>query len=97
MGSKEDIPLNAPDPRSKEVDIGMFVGNNYAGDNISCRSRRVFLIYVNTTLVQWFSKKHSRVHTSVFCIEFVTMKQVIDDLRGLRYELRVMCIPISGP
>ena len=37
------------------------------------------------------------VETSVFGTEFVTMKQGIDALRGLRYKLRMMGIPISGP
>ena len=55
-----------------------------------------FLIYVKTALVQWFSKEQSTVETSVFCSEYVTMKQGIDALRGLRYKLRMMDIPISG-
>ena len=52
---------------------------------------------MNTAIVQGLSKKQSTVKTSVFCAEFVTMKQSIDALRGLRYELRMMGIPISGP
>ena len=54
-------------------------------------------IHVNTALVQWFSKKQSIVETSVFGAEFVAMKQSTDALRGLRYKLRMMDIPISGP
>ena len=54
------------------------------------------MIYVNTALVQWLSKKQSTVETSVFCTEFVAMKQGIDALRGLRYKLRMMGIPIAG-
>ena len=64
---------------------------------MSCRSRSGFLIHVNTALVQWFSKKQSTEETSVFGAEFVTMKQGIDTLRGVRYKLRLMGIPISGP
>ena len=56
-----------------------------------------FLIYVNTALVQGFSKKQSTVETSVFGAEFVAMKQGINALQGLRYKLRMMGIPISGP
>ena len=75
----------------------MFVESDHAGDRVSCRSRSGFLIYVNTALVRWFSMKQSTVETSVFGAEFVTMKQGIDALRGLRYKLRMMGIPISGP
>ena len=63
----------------------------------SCRLRSGFMIYVNIALVQWFSKKQSTVETSVFGTEFVAMKQGIDALQGLRYKLRMMGIPISGP
>ena len=48
MDAKEAIPMNAPEPQGKEVDTCMFVDSDYAGDNVSCRSRSGFLIYVNT-------------------------------------------------
>ena len=80
MDAKEAIPMNAPEPQGKEVDICMFVDNDHARDKVSCRSRSGFLIYVNTALVWWFSKKQSTVETSVFDVEFVTMKQGIDAL-----------------
>ena len=75
----------------------MFVDSDHKGDTLSCRSRSGFLIYVNMALVQWFSKKQSTVETSVFGAEFVPTKQGVDELRGLRYKLRMMGIPISGP
>ena len=56
-----------------------------------------FVIDVNTALVQWFSLTQSTLETSVFGAGFVTMKQGFDALQGLRYKLRMMDIPISGP
>ena len=70
----------------------MFVDSDHAGDKVSHRSKSGFLIYVNTVLGQWFSKKESTVETSVFGAEFVPMKEGIDAIRVLRYKLR-----ISGP
>ena len=64
---------------------------------MSQRSISGFLIYVNTAFVQRLSKKQATVERSVFCAEFVTMKQDIDALQGLRYKLRMMAFPISGP
>ena len=55
------------------------------------------MIYINTALVQGFSKKQSAVETSVLGTEFVAMKQGINTLQGLRYKLRMMGIPISCP
>ena len=75
----------------------MFVDSDHAEDKMSCRLRSGFLIYVNTALVQWFSKKHSMAEMSVFGTEFVAMKQGTDKLRSLRYKLWMMGIPISGP
>ena len=54
-------------------------------------------MYMNTALMQLFSKKQSTVETSVFGAEFVAMKQGIDALQGLRYKLRMMSILISSP
>ena len=76
--------------------MNMFVDSDHAGDKVSCRSRSGFLIYVNTALVQWFSKKQSTVGTSAFGTEFVAMNQDVDTLRGLRYKLRMMGMFISG-
>ena len=46
----EDIPVNAPELRCKEVDIHMFVDSDQAGDKVSCRLRSDCLIYVTTTI-----------------------------------------------
>jgi hypothetical protein len=37
------------------------------------------------------------VETSSFGSEFVAMKQCCEYLRGLRYKLRMMGIPVNGP
>ena len=58
----------------------MFVDGDHAGDKVSHRSRSGFLIYVNTALVQWFSKKQSTLVTSVFGAKFVAIKQGINAL-----------------
>ena len=95
--TKKSMSMNAPEPQGKEVDTCMFVDSDHAGDKVSCRSRSGFLIYINTPLVQWFSKKLSTVETSVIGTEFVAMKQGIDALQCLRYKLQMMGIHISSP
>ena len=44
-----------------------------AEDKNSHRSRSVLVIYINTALVQWSSKKQSADEISVFGAEFVAM------------------------
>ena len=55
--AKEAISMKTPESQAKEVDTSIFVDSDDAGDKVSCRLRSGFLIYMNTTLVQWFSKK----------------------------------------
>jgi hypothetical protein len=43
------------------------------------------------------SKKQASIEDSTFGSEFTAMKQCCEYLRGLRYKLRMMGIPISGP
>ena len=93
----EAIPLNSPEPLGNEVDIRMYVDSDHAGDQSTRRSRTGYLIYLNMALVNWMSKKQPTIETSVFGAEFVAMKHGIESLRGLRYKLRMMGVPVVGP
>ena len=55
--AKEAIPMNAPDPRGKDVDIRMFVDSDHASDTVARRSRTGFFIFLNMAPVSWYSKK----------------------------------------
>ena len=94
---KEALPPNAPEARGKEVDLRLFVDSDHAGDKLARRSRSGFLIYLNMAPISWFSKRQATIETSVFGAEFVAMKQGMEALRGLRYKLRMMGVPLSGP
>ncbi len=54
---EEPIPPNAPETIGKVVDLHMFVNSDHAGDHHTQRSRSGFLIYLNTALISWHSKK----------------------------------------
>ena len=94
---KEAIPIDAPEPLGKEVDLRMFVDADHAGDKSNRRSRTGFFIFLNSAPITWLSRRQATVETSVFGAEFVAMKQGIETLRGLRYKLRMMGVPLSGP
>ena len=93
----EAIPDNAPPPLGKEVEVSMDVDSDHAGDKLTRRSRTGFLIHINNALITWHSKKQGTVEGSVFGAEFVALKTGIEDLRGLRYKLRMMGVEIVGP
>ena len=94
---EEAIPVNAPTPRGKGVDLRMFVDSDHAGDKRTRRSRTGYFIFLNSALIAWLSRKQGTIETSVFGAEFVAMKTGVEALRGIRYKLRMMGIPVDGP
>ncbi len=68
----------------------MIVDSDHAADNQTRRSSKGFLLYINTALVDWYSKEQAnKLETGVIGAEFVAMKMGVDVLRGLRYKLRM--------
>ena len=51
----------------------------------------------NLAPIIWLSKQQATIESSVFGAEFVAMKHGIETLRGLRFKIRMMGIPLSGP
>ena len=94
---KEAIPSNCTKTLGREVDLRMFVDSDRAMDETTRRSRTGYFIYINLALVNWLSKKQATIETSVFGAEFVSMKQGMEAVRGLRYKIRIMGVRISGP
>ena len=93
----EVIPPYATYPRGKSVDIRMWVDSDHAGDKMTRRSCTGYFIFLNTALIDWLSKKQATIEISVFGAEFVAMKTGIEALRGIRYKLRMMGVPLTGP
>jgi len=83
--------------QGKPVEITAWVDADHAGDKSLRRSRTGFFIYLNSALISWLSKRQPTIETSVFGAEFVAMKHCMETLRGLRYKLRMMGIPLAGP
>jgi hypothetical protein len=91
------IPPDMPPPLGKDVDLLMMVDSDHAGEKSTQRSRTGFMILCNLAPIVWLSKQQATIETSVFGAEFVTMKHGIEMLRRLRYKIRMMGIPLSGP
>ena len=73
------------------------VDADHASDTTTRRSRTGFLVYLNCAPIYWMSKKQASIESSTFGSEFTAMKQCCEYLRGLRYKLRMMGIPVNGP
>jgi hypothetical protein len=94
---KEELPRNAPQPRGLGFTSYAKVDADHGSDTVTRRSRTGFLVYLNSSLIYWSSKKQTSVESSSFGSEFIAMKQCCEYLRGLRYKLRMMGIPCEGP
>ena len=91
------IPPKAPDPRGKAIDLHMWVNSDHAGEKMTRRLRTGCFIFLNTALIDWLSKKQATIEGSVFGSEFVDMKTGVEALRGIRYTLRMMGVPLTRP
>ena len=97
LSGSEELPPNQPEPRGVGFTIKAEVDADHAGDTITRRSRTGFLVYCNSALIYWSSKKQNSVESSTFGSEFIAMKQCCEYVRGLRYKLRMFGIPVIGP
>ena len=47
--------------------------------------------------IQWLSKKQNTVKSSTFGSKFVALKHATELMKGIRYKLKMLGIPIDGP
>ena len=93
----ETLPSNMPEPRGMGFIMNAKVDADHAADTTTRRSRTGFLVYLNSAPIYWLSKKQISIESSSFGSEFTAMKQCTEYIRGLRYKLRMMGIPVTGP
>ena len=55
------------------------------------------MVFVNNSLVDWCSKKQHTIESSVFGAGFVALKIGMETVRGVRYKLSTMGVPLTGP
>jgi hypothetical protein len=94
--AKEDVPEDIPEPRGKAVQIIIFVDASRGCDLLTRRSRTGILIYNNRAPIIWYSKKQNTIETSSFGSEFTALRTAIELLKGLRYKLRMLGVPLDG-
>ena len=75
----------------------VYVDSDHAGDTVNRRSRTGFFIFLNSAPIYWSSKKQTSCETSSFGSEFCAMKEDTEYVRGLRYKLQMMGIPVDEP
>ena len=94
---KEEIPSNMPAPHGQSMTMCVFVDADHAGDLVTRRSRRGFIVVLNNAPIYWNSKKQNSCETSTFGSEFVATKQATEYVQGLHFKLRMMGITVDEP
>lgn len=94
---EEVLPLNMPIPLGKSFTCRVYVDSDHAGDQVTRRSRTGFIVFLNSAPIYWSSKKQTSCETSTYGSELLAMKQATEFVRGLRYKLRMMGIPVDEP
>ena len=82
---KEAKLYNMPKARGIGFTMRAKVDAYHACDSINRRSRTGYLLYFNSSLVYWLSKKNISVESLSFGSEFCAMKLCCEYIRGLRY------------
>ena len=93
---REPMPGNVPKLLGNKIIIRAYINASFAGCKITRRSRTGFIVYINSAPIYYMSKKQGLCEKSTFGSEFVAMKQCCEYLRGLRYKLRMMDIPVTN-
>ena len=52
---------------------------------------------INSTIIDWFSKRQATVEAATYGSEFMAARQAVQQIIDLRITLRYMGVPIDGP
>ena len=95
--AKERLPSDMPPPRGRLVSTHCFVDSDHAGDKVTGTSQTGILMFLNHEPIIWYSKRQNTVETSTFGSKFIAMKTAVEQIKSLRYNLRMVGVPLEGP
>ena len=86
-----------PNLKGREVKIIMLADANLYHDKVTGRSVTGLIIMLKGMPIDWFSKKQTCVETATYGSEFVAARIGVDKIIKMRYMLRMLGVPMSGP
>ena len=95
-GVTEEKPDDAPEPKGKRVVLTSFVDASLHHCKVTGRGVTGIIHMMNKTPIEWYTKRQSTMETSTYGAEFMAAKVCVEQIMGLRYELRMMGVPISN-
>ena len=93
---KEEEPYGMPEPKGKAVVTSGFFYSSHASCLVTRRSTTCVHLYVNGTIIRWYSKRQNCVETSTYGSEVVAGRIAVDLAVELRYNLRMLGAKVKG-
>ena len=93
----EELPDTFPEPLGQPIQISTFVDAAHADDLVTRRSTTGIINFVNGTPIRWYSKRQNAVESSTYGSEFVALRIATELIIGLRFNLRMLGVPLLGP
>jgi hypothetical protein len=93
----DEIPSAMPVPKGHEVRCTSFVDANLYHDYTTGRSVTGVIHLLNSTPIEWFTKRQNSVETATYGSEFAAARTATEQLMDLRYTLRMFGAPLDGP
>ena len=90
----EKIPHKYPKPLGKPLRLWAEFDADNAHDLETRRSVTGIFVYLNNTLIRWFSKRQHTVETSTYGSEIVACRTAVEMLIEMRYTLRMLGVPL---
>jgi len=89
------LPTNAPKPLGKPVQLTHYVDANLYHDTLTGRSVTACLHFINSTPIDWHSKKQATVETATYGSEFVAARTCVEQIIDLHNTLRYLGVQVN--
>ena len=93
----EEDPHKMLDSSGNPVYVGVLVDADHGVNIITRRSHSVILLFVNNSLIKYFSKRKNTFKSSTFGSELVALRIVRDMILDIRNKLKMFGVPLAGP
>ena len=94
-GAKEEIPDGLPEPLGKKVQIIVYKDANLYHNMVTGKAVTGILIFLNGTLVDWYSKCQTTAETATYGSKFVAGRIAVDQIVDFRMSQRYLGVPIE--
>mmetsp|Transcript_2008 Transcript_2008/g.2742 ORF Transcript_2008/g.2742 Transcript_2008/m.2742 type:complete len:146 (-) Transcript_2008:371-808(-) len=90
------MPYGMLESKGRAVVTSGFFDSSDSSCLVTRRSMTCYLMFVNNTPIKWYSKRQNCVETSTYGSEVVAGRVAVDAAVELRYNLRMLGVPVKG-